>query len=87
MVEHNGGDNHRVLKKIMHSALEDVCHLYLYYYTIYQEESPPAQITTRQAPAAKNSKFLNCKISPWIFRNPGKDSDHRDGTGEEEGSL
>ena len=55
MVEHNG-DNHLVLKQIMHSALEDVCHLYMYYYTIYQEESPPAQITTRQAPSPQEQR-------------------------------
>ena len=49
MMEHNG-DNHLVLKKIMHTVLEDVCHLYMYYFTIYNEEAPPAQITTRRPP-------------------------------------
>ncbi|CAK8997028.1 Potassium voltage-gated channel subfamily H member 6 (Ether-a-go-go-related gene potassium channel 2) (ERG-2) (Eag-related protein 2) (Ether-a-go-go-related protein 2) (Voltage-gated potassium channel subunit Kv11.2) [Durusdinium trenchii] len=47
MMEHNG-DSHLTLKKVMHMVLEDICHLYLFYYTFYSEESPPAQITTRQ---------------------------------------
>ena len=51
MMEHNG-DSHLVLKKIMHTVLEDVCHLYMYYFTIYHEESPPAQITSRRPPEA-----------------------------------
>eukprot|EP00913_Durusdinium_trenchii_P027881 g26143.t1 len=52
-MEHNG-DSHLTLKKVMHVVLEDICHLCLFYYTFYSEESPPAQITTRQ-PTAMDS--------------------------------
>ncbi|CAK9111867.1 Retrovirus-related Pol polyprotein from transposon RE2 (Retro element 2) (AtRE2) [Includes: Protease RE2 [Durusdinium trenchii] len=43
---------HLTLKRILHQALDNVCHIYFYFYTMYGEEpmQRPAPVTTRQMP-------------------------------------
>ena len=45
-------DRHLTLKRILHQALDNVCHIYFYFYTMYGEEpmQRPAPVTTRQMP-------------------------------------